>query len=101
MPHLRRHQSGRVEIEPQFRGRFAEGQLDQNAVFYLRTRGLTLHEAAQALTRAFATAIVARCPVEQARGWLERAVEARLEELVVADPAGVRPEGEAEPGNRR
>jgi Fe-S cluster assembly protein SufD len=65
------------------------GQLDANAVFYLRTRGLSREEAAQALTRAFATAIVSRCPVPEARDRLERAVEARLEELIagVATPA--------------
>lgn len=76
------------------------GQLDANALFYLRTRGLSHHEAAQALTRAFATAIVSRCPVPEARGWLERAVEARLAELVAGtDPPGVLHAGSQSPEN--
>jgi Fe-S cluster assembly protein SufD len=86
------------------------GQLDETALFYLRTRGLTRGEAAQALTRAFATAIVARCPVPEACDYLQRAVETRLEELVARDPnadpapAGARtarnPNADPAPGDR-
>ncbi|HEX2138151.1 MAG TPA: Fe-S cluster assembly protein SufD [Woeseiaceae bacterium] len=58
------------------------GQLDPNALFYLRTRGLSEEEAAQALTRAFAATIVARSPIAAAREYLERAVESRLQALI-------------------
>jgi Fe-S cluster assembly protein SufD len=57
------------------------GQLDRNALFYLRTRGLNEEEAARALTRAFAATIVARSPVAAARTYLEHAVETRLRAL--------------------
>ena len=36
------------------------GQLDPNALFYLRSRGLGEPEARSALTRAFAGAVLAR-----------------------------------------
>lgn len=62
------------------------GQLDEAALFYLRTRGLSRDEAAQALTRAFATSIVSRCPVPAACEYLERAVEARLQALIAGSP---------------
>ena len=62
------------------------GQLDANALFYLRTRGLSEQEAAQALTRAFASGIVARAPVSEARAYIEQAVETRLQQLIGALP---------------
>ncbi|HET6629764.1 MAG TPA: Fe-S cluster assembly protein SufD [Woeseiaceae bacterium] len=58
------------------------GQLDRNALFYLRTRGLSEEEAAQALMRAFASTIVARAPVAAARDYVERAVATRLQTLL-------------------
>ena len=60
------------------------GQLDANALFYLRTRGLSKQDAAQALTRAFASTIVARAPVAAAREYIEQAVERRLQRLIGA-----------------
>ncbi|HLT91627.1 MAG TPA: Fe-S cluster assembly protein SufD [Woeseiaceae bacterium] len=76
------------------------GQLDENALFYLRTRGLSHHEAVQALTLAFARVVVSHCPVAEACAHLERAVEARLEELAVAVPAERVPDGSATAGAR-
>ncbi len=70
------------------------GQLDRTALFYLRTRGLSEEEAAHALTRAFASTIVARAPVAAARAYVEQAVESRLQTLIGtlpdATPAEVR-----------
>ncbi len=74
------------------------GQLDSDALFYLRTRGLSEEEAAQALMRAFASTIVARTPVAAARDYIERAVESRLETLLGEPrekaPVGARPAGD-------
>ncbi|HZD52570.1 MAG TPA: Fe-S cluster assembly protein SufD [Woeseiaceae bacterium] len=79
------------------------GQLDEAALFYLRTRGLSTDEAARALTRAFATAIVSRCPVREARDYVERAVETRLQEMISRSPVGRATAGSArtEPAGAR
>jgi Fe-S cluster assembly protein SufD len=61
------------------------GQLDESALFYLRSRGLSRAEAAQALTRAFVANVTAPVPMAAARACIERIVEARLE--VIAGPA--------------
>lgn len=58
------------------------GQLDPNALFYLQTRGLDRTEAARALTRAFAAAVVDRIPVISARSRIEQAIHARLNTLI-------------------
>lgn len=58
------------------------GQLDEAALFYLRTRGLDLAEARQALTRAFAHAIVGRQPVEQLAALLQVEIDTRLRQLL-------------------
>jgi Fe-S cluster assembly protein SufD len=58
------------------------GQLDENALFYLRTRGLDRDEARQALTRAFAYAIVGRLPVEHIETFLLGEIDARLRTLL-------------------
>lgn len=57
------------------------GQLDERALFYLRSRGLTRDHAERVLTRAFATRIVDRSPIESVRDWLHDIVETRLREL--------------------
>ena len=57
------------------------GQLDKNALFYLRTRGLDKRAARRLLTRAFAEAVVAMAPLEQWRDAISQRVIARLEEL--------------------
>ncbi len=58
------------------------GQLDETALFYLRTRGLDRNEARQVLTRAFALAIVGRSPIEQIGEYLLDQIDARLKELL-------------------
>ena len=58
------------------------GQLDETALFYLRTRGLDRDEARQALTRAFAYTIVGRLPVEQLETLLVGEIDTRLRDLL-------------------
>jgi len=58
------------------------GQLDESALFYLRTRGLDLRRATQILTRAFAADIVNRTPVVTAKDTVSALVEARLGDLI-------------------
>ncbi len=60
------------------------GQLDEDALFYLRTRGLDKALAQQVLTRAFAQAIVSHCPVNSVRDHLTGMIEARLFALLEA-----------------
>jgi Fe-S cluster assembly protein SufD len=54
------------------------GQLDDEAVFYLRSRGIGRDEAIQLLTLAFAGEILDRVPVAELRERLEQVVAARL-----------------------
>jgi len=54
------------------------GQLDEEAVFYLRSRGIGREEAIQLLTLAFAGEILERIPVAGLRDRLEQVVAARL-----------------------
>jgi len=58
------------------------GQLDQSALFYLRTRGLNLDQATQVLTRAFAAAILGRLAIAECHDYLAAAVDSRLDGLV-------------------
>lgn len=62
------------------------GQLDQTALFYLRSRGLDRQTAMRILTRAFATKIVDSAPVAAARDYLGLRTEARLAEIVSGEP---------------
>ncbi len=59
------------------------GQLDETALFYLRSRGLDRNAAIQVLTHAFAAGLVSRVPVEAARDAVSALIERRLEELAV------------------
>ena len=61
------------------------GQLDESALFYLRTRGLDRQHAKQVLTHAFAAGLVSRVPVESARNIVSELVEARLREIIHSD----------------
>jgi Fe-S cluster assembly protein SufD len=54
------------------------GQLDDNALFYIRTRGLDEIRARQILTRAFAADIIQRIPIPGVREHLLLVVEDRL-----------------------
>jgi len=58
------------------------GQLDETALFYLRTRGLSKHEARQVLTRAFAQAIVSKSPIDSLHGILTEKIADRLSGLM-------------------
>jgi len=50
------------------------GQLDDEAIFYLRTRGIGLEDARGLLTYAFANDVVGRVRVESVRRRLEQAL---------------------------
>lgn len=58
------------------------GQLDEAALFYLRTRGLDRRQATQILTHAFAADLVSRTPVTATRDAITALVESRLAELI-------------------
>jgi Fe-S cluster assembly protein SufD len=58
------------------------GQLDEIALFYLRSRGLSRSEARQLLTRAFAQAIVSQSPLEVLHEYLTDRIASRLDELM-------------------
>lgn len=54
------------------------GQLDPEALFYLRSRGIPLAEARILLTRAFADEVIDRFPVEGVRTHLHGRVDGRI-----------------------
>ena len=54
------------------------GQLDENAVFYLRTRGLSEKQARAVLTRAFASEIVQDIEIEALREQVRRSRSAEV-----------------------
>jgi Fe-S cluster assembly protein SufD len=56
----------------------AIGQLDEEAMFYLRTRGLDITESRAMLVRAFAGDILSRVKIAPLRGYLEDILTARL-----------------------
>lgn len=58
------------------------GQLDETALFYLRTRGLSKHEAKQVLTRAFAQSIVSKSPIVAIHDVLSAKIAGRLSDLM-------------------
>ena len=58
------------------------GQLDETALYYLRTRGLDKRVATQVLTHAFAADLVRRAPVAAAVDAITSLVESRLADLI-------------------
>jgi Fe-S cluster assembly protein SufD len=54
------------------------GQLDEDAIFYLRARGVDEPAARGLLVHAFANELIERAPVEAARALMARELEARL-----------------------
>jgi len=54
------------------------GQLDANALFYLRSRGLDAAQARSALVNAFAQEILDRIPLPRLRNAVEQGLEVRL-----------------------
>lgn len=63
------------------------GQLDENALFYLRTRGIDDFSARQLLTRAFAQKIVDLSPIISIQKDLSDRVAQRLSGLITGDTA--------------
>lgn len=63
------------------------GQLDEAALFYLRSRGLDEQDAKRALTRAFGASIVSHSPIPMVAERLTDMVERRLSELTGGDNA--------------
>jgi Fe-S cluster assembly protein SufD len=63
------------------------GQLDEQALFYLRSRGLDRSEAKQLLTHAFAQAIVSVSPIKSLNEWLTSKIAARLGDILREDAA--------------
>lgn len=54
------------------------GQLDADALFYLRSRGLSMESARSLLTYAFASDLVRRVPAGDVRGAVDRALHERM-----------------------
>lgn len=54
------------------------GQLDEDAAFYLRSRGIAAAEAQGLLTLAFAQSVLDRVPLPGLRAWAEARVQALL-----------------------
>jgi Fe-S cluster assembly protein SufD len=50
------------------------GQLDQDGIFYLRSRGIELKEARRLMTYAFASEMIGQIKVAKLRTWLEEHV---------------------------
>ncbi len=61
------------------------GQLDDTALFYLRSRGLDKQHATRVLTHAFAAGLVTHVPVDAAKDAVAKRVEARLAALIQLD----------------
>ncbi|MCG8369943.1 MAG: Fe-S cluster assembly protein SufD [Proteobacteria bacterium] len=61
------------------------GQLDEAALFYLRSRGLDERHATEVLTHAFAAGLVSRIPVEAARHAVAALMADRLGALTRSD----------------
>ena len=57
------------------------GQLDDAALYYLRTRGINPQLAKRILTRAFATSVVEKSPIAELRDLISSQVEQRLGDL--------------------
>jgi Fe-S cluster assembly protein SufD len=56
----------------------ADGQLAEEAIFYLKSRGLDEAAARTLLTHGFANEVLGRIRVEPIRTWCERLLVARL-----------------------
>ncbi|MGD9252381.1 MAG: Fe-S cluster assembly protein SufD [Holophagae bacterium] len=63
------------------------GRLDDEAVFYLRSRGIGAHEARRLLTVAFAGEILDRIGDEALREELRSEVEAKLDRMATSGPS--------------
>lgn len=63
------------------------GQLDQKALFYLRSRGIDRDRAERILTRAFAATIVAKSPIDSLHEMIGDKVEQRLRQRAAGENA--------------
>jgi Fe-S cluster assembly protein SufD len=54
------------------------GQLDDNAIFYLQTRGVPAKEARQLLIGAFAREVLSHIEIEAMEKYIEKAVAEKL-----------------------
>jgi Fe-S cluster assembly protein SufD len=61
------------------------GQLDENALYYLRTRGLSRRDAQHLMTQAFAQSIVDKSPISLLQETLREMVAVRLDNLGKGD----------------
>lgn len=61
------------------------GQLDDSALFYLRSRGLDRDEAVQLLTRAFAARILAAAPIAETHAYIAQKTDQCLDALIHGD----------------
>jgi Fe-S cluster assembly protein SufD len=68
------------------------GQIDQEAVFYMRSRGIGLEEARALLTQAFASDVIDKIKLEPVRAKLMETLVARLSEGQRLDAASPRSE---------
>src|SRR5262249_4906853 len=62
----------------------AVGQLDDEALFYLRSRGLSAAEARHLLIHAFAGDVLNRLPIESVRAGVEDRLQRQLARSLVA-----------------
>lgn len=58
------------------------GQLDDAALFYLRSRGLAEDDAKLALTRAFASGMLSALAIDECHDYVSNAIDQRLDELI-------------------
>ena len=58
------------------------GQLDETALFYLRSRGLNIEEATRLITRAFASKVLSLLTVDAAHEYIVSAIDERLDVLI-------------------
>jgi Fe-S cluster assembly protein SufD len=56
------------------------GQIDEEAMFYLRSRGIGLDHARHIMIRAFASDVVARIPLEPVRQYLDQLLAERFQD---------------------
>jgi Fe-S cluster assembly protein SufD len=57
------------------------GQLDETALFYLRTRGIDERGARELLTRAFAESILAKAPIDQLHRRISNRIASKLSHM--------------------
>jgi Fe-S cluster assembly protein SufD len=58
------------------------GQLDKQALYYLRTRGLDKDEATAVLTRSFASSILSELAIEGCRDYIAQRIDERLDKII-------------------